>query len=373
MATPELVEIQSLLQPIAEDSPTGTDIREDFSPTSRYQTIKSERNLARAAERQSIHDGDSQEAFGHWRKIATLAPQILQEQSKDLEVACWYTEAMVRLHGFAGLRDAFLIIDGLIETFWDDLHPMPDEYGMETRVSCLSGLNGEGAEGVLIAPLRKVEITGSDNPGPFSFWQYLQALDLQKIVDEQSRRSKIADLGFSLDDIDKSVAQSDDSFFVDIRDDLAEAIELYRKIGRNLDEKCGLDDAPPTRTIVEILEECAGAVNHIAKLKFPTEVSTADDSGGEQSTGAEQSGAGSPAAVAHKGPIATREEAFRQLLEISEYFLKTEPHSPVSYVLQKAVKWGNMPLGDLIQELIPDSSSRERYSELTGVSYHDDE
>lgn len=364
MATPELIDIESLLQPIDDEQPAGIDIREDASPTSPYQTIKAERNQARAAERQNIHDGESQEAGVHWRAIIELAPAIMRDQAKDLEVASWYAEAMLRRHGFAGLKDAFSLIDGLIANFWDHLHPMPDEYGIETRVSCLSGLNGEGAEGVLIAPIRRVPITEGDNPGPYGYWQYRQALDTQKSPDEDVRRQKVANLGFGPEDIDKSVAQSSTEFFIDLRDDLSHCIALYRDIGGKLDELCGLEEAPPTRTICEVLEECLGAVNHLGKMKFPAEEAVVEE---DAEAGDESSAPASRRTVA-AGPIASREDAFRQLLEIADFFKQTEPHSPVSYVLQKAVKWGNMPLGELINELIPDHSSRERYSELTGVN-----
>jgi type VI secretion system protein ImpA len=40
-------------------------------------------------------------------------------------------------------------------------------------------------------------------------------------------------------------------------------------------------------------------------------------------------------------------------------------------MLTKTVKWGNMPLEELMKELIPDSSSRDTYSSLTGVSVDD--
>jgi len=366
MASPQIIDLDSLLQPISDELPTGTDVREDSSPTSTYQSIKSERNQARAAERQSVHDGESQEAQDHWRKIISLTPKLLTEQSKDLEVASWFAEAMIRCHGVAGLKDAFALIDGLITNFWDDLHPMPDEYGIETRVSCLSGLNGEGAEGVLIAPIRRVPITEGDYPGPFGLWQYHQALDAQKTADEAAKQSKIQKLGFGPDDIDKAVESSSQHFYVNLKDDLEAAIASYRDVGTKLDEHCGINDAPPTRTIVEVLEECLGAIKHIGKLKFPVDQAEEDEAEPSADDSTEGTSTPNTPKVA-KGPIASRDDAFKQLLEIAEFFRKTEPHSPVSYVLQKAVKWGNMPLGELIGELIPDGSSRERYSELTGV------
>lgn len=376
MASPDLIDLDSLLQPISEDTPSGPDVREDPSPTSDYQTVRSARSQARAAERQSVVDGDDSQSLEHWRTVETLAPQIIGSQSKDLEIASWYIEAMVRRQGFAGLRDAFKLTRGLIENFWDQLHPMPDEYGMETRVSCLAGLNGEGAEGVLIAPIRKVDLTEGYHPGPFCLWQYKQASEVSKMLDDSDRQERVDSMGFSLDDVEKAVEESSEQFYVDIREDISQCIEDYKVIGQLLDEKCGLDDAPSIRNITDILEECLGAVNHIAKLKLPSDDAEGegDDAEGESSpTEGGSSAASTGKKAAARGPVASREEAFKQLMEISQFFRKTEPHSPISYVLQKAVKWGNMSLGELMAELITDQSSRDHFCDLTGVETPVDE
>jgi len=377
MASETTVNLDLILESIPGDNPAGEDIRQDPSPTSPYQSIKAARNAARAAERNSIHDGDNNEAEEHWKAIMQMAPDILCNQSKDLEIACWYSEALLRLRGFRGLRDGFSIIDGLITNFWDNLYPMPDEDGIETRVACLDGLNGEGAEGVLIAPIRKALITEGNSVGPFSYWQYQQALDSQKIADEKARKAKIAKIGFDLDTIQKAVTETDSQYFIDLRDDLEEAVTVYRNTGRMLDEHCGTHDAPPTRTIIESLEECLGVVKHIARDKFPleTESPEAGEESAETETEAGDTSAQPAAAQAvsvTQAAMMNRELAFKQLKEIAEFFRKTEPHSPVSYLLSKAVRWGDMPLTALIQELIPDSSSRSHYSELTGVMADDE-
>ncbi|WP_075188040.1 type VI secretion system protein TssA [Teredinibacter haidensis] len=373
MASPNLVDIDSLLLAISDETPFGTDIRDDSSPSSIYQTIKGERNSARALERQNIDDKNSSEADTHWRKIADLAPEILTHYAKDLEVACWYAEAMIRIYGFQGLRDAFSLMHGLIDQYWEGLYPMPDEYGMETRVACVAGLNGEGAEGVIIAPIRKIKITDGENPGPFSFWQYQRVLEAHKSSDDDTRKSKLEKLGYSLDDVEKSVAASTDIFFTNQRNDIEESIHKYKQLGTLLDEHCGIHEAPPTRTVTEVLEECLGAVNYLGKNKFPVDtvdaVAAATEEEGKVCM--DENSTTNVANTVKVGPIDSREAAIKQLQHVAEYFRKSEPHSPISYVLEKAIKWGDMSLIELISELIPDSSSRERYSELTGVQSDD--
>jgi len=363
--------IINLLQPISEDNPVGNDIREDTSPSSAYYAIKDARKAARAAERSNMFDGDNSEADLQWRKVAELAPDILKNQTKDLEIASWYTEALIRQHGFKGLKDGFQLIHGLIEQYWDNIYPAPDEDGIETRVAPLTGLNGEGAEGVLITPIRNVYITQGSVPGPFNFWMYQQTLDIDRLADEKTRKAKIEKLGFCLDDINKSITESSADFFINICDDISISLETFREISHILDENCGTNDSPPSSKITSILEECLGTVRHLGKDKLPVEEEEVEDiETDDQNTTDDSAPSGQASAIA--GPIKNRRDAFKRLTELSDFFRKTEPHSPISYILERAVTWGEMPLNDLIKELIPDSAARGIYGSLTGIKTEDE-
>ena len=367
MASETIIDLDGLLSPLSEELPAGEDIRLDYSPTSPYQIVKNARNSARAAERKNLFDGVNTEANDHWRVVLDNSPRIIDKHSKDLEIACWYTEALIRRHGFQGLRDGFKLIHGLLENYWEPLFPLPDEDGMETRVAPLAGLNGEGSEGVIIAPIRNVTITEGESSGPYSYWQYQQAREIQRLPDEDVRERKIADLGFGLSDIEKAVNESSAGFFIDLRDDLQACIDTFKAIHQLLDGYCDSDVAPPSSHIQNTLSELLGAINHLGKDKFP--VAEEEPEGLATEDGDAPVANENPKDSATlSGPIKNREAAFRQLTVIAEFFRKTEPHSPISYVLEKAVRWGDMPLSELIAELIPDSSSREHYSTLTGVN-----
>ena len=372
MASESIIPLDQLLAPISEDSTTGVDIRENPSPTSPYYSIKDARNAARAAERNNIFDADNSEADSQWRKILELAPDILTNQTKDLEVASWYVEALVRRYGYQGLRDGFKLIHGLINTFWNDLYPLPDEDGIETRVASLTGLNGEGSEGVLIAPIRNIFITEGTSTGPYNYWMYQQALDIEKIIDEEARRDKASKLGFSNEDVERAVSESSEQFYIDLIDDAKDSVDTYREISRTLDEYCGLNDSPPSSNIINILEDCLGAIKHIGKYKIPQPAENIDDTVNDESTDGSAQAPIQTASTQSNKPIQTRQDAFKKLTEISEFFRRTEPHSPISYILERAVKWGDMPLEELIRELIPDSSARDFYGSLTGIRTDED-
>jgi type VI secretion system protein ImpA len=365
MPSPLFIDLTNLLDPLSEDNAVGVDVRSDPAPTSDYSRLRDARKSARAAERTNLFDGNVGAADEHWRTVLDLAPKILKNESKDIEIACWYTEALVRKAGFQGLRDGFTLIRQLVERYWEDIYPLPDEDGIATRVAALTGLNGEGAEGVLIAPIRSVPITEGSSPGPFSFWQYKQALDAQRASDEDTRAEINAKNGFSLDDIQRTVEFTSQAFYIDLRDDVLDALNEYKQISKLLDDYCGMHDSPPTSNITNTLTDIHGAIMHLARLKLPQEISheESEDNGSEASP---------VTASITSGVVKSRDDAFRQLSQISQFFRQTEPHSPISYVLEKAVKWGNMSLSELIQELIPDSGSRNTYSSLTGVKINED-
>ena len=65
--------------------------------------------------------------------------------------------------------------------------------------------------------------------------------------------------------------------------------------------------------------------------------------------------------------VQTREDAFRLLLQVADFFKRTEPHSPVAYALEQAVRWGKMPLPALWSELLPDEAARSQLFRLVGI------
>lgn len=364
MSSAPVIDVAELTAPVSSDNPVGVDLRADAAVTSLYAQIRDARKAARAAERSNLFDEGNTDAADHWRIVAERVPVALKQHSKDLEISCWYVEALIRKAGFAGLRDGFALIRQLIEQYWDGIYPLPDDDGIETRVAALTGLNGEGAEGVLIAPIRTAMITESGARGAFAFWQYKQAADAQRMSDEQGRADQIAKNGFSLEDIEKAVEESSTQFYVDLRDDVRDALAEYTRIAQLLNERCGTHKAPPTSNIVNILTEILGAINHVAKFKLPqADLAASGDAAG-------QGDAAHEFALA-TGNIKSRQEAFQQLNQISQFFRRTEPHSPISYIIEKAVRWGNMSLGELMHELIPDAGSRSTYGSLTGVSTGD--
>jgi type VI secretion system protein ImpA len=364
MGSPSVLDFDSLLAEIPGENPAGADLREDFSPKAIYRVLKDARTAARAAERNVVwEDGEASDTKADWSPVLKLAPQVLATRSKDLEITAWLIEALARAQGFAGLRDGFRLAHGLVERFWDGLYPLPDEEGLETRVAPLTGLNGVEGDGVLIPAIAAVPITLGTSAGPFHLGHYRQALELERLEDPDKRAARVARGAATLQVLQKAVLETPVDFFQTLRGDLSECSEEFDKLCAILDEKCGRDDAgyslaPPSSNIRNALQACREALEHLA--------------GPSPAAGAAEGGeAGGATAAAGTGlsadQVKNREDAFRALLKVAEFFKRTEPHSPVSYALEQAVRWGRMPLPELLNELVPESGTREQIFRLVGI------
>ena len=362
MASPEILDFETLLGPIPGDQPTGMDLRADASPVSPYYGVKDARSAARAAERQIVMEGEETGNAPDWRPVLQRAVKVLTDKSKDLEITAYLIEALVRLHGFVGLRDGFRLARELVERYWDTLYPMPDEDGLVTRVAPLTGLNGADAEGTLIQPIAKVALTEGQSVGPFAQSDYQKAAALGQIVDEEARQRQLAQSGVSLELFEKAVAETPATFYVNLVEDLTQCQEEFTRLTALLDEKCGAD-APPSSNIRTALANCLDTVNATARDKLATAAPLEAAPGEEAAASGQANGAvGVPA-----GAIRNREEAFSTLLKLAEFFRRTEPHNPVSYALEQAVRWGRMSLPEFLTEMITEEEMRATFFKHVGI------
>lgn len=365
MASPDILDFGKLLTPIEGDNPAGADIREDSSPTSVYYQLKDARSAARAAERNSEMDEEAGSVAESWHSILALAPEVLATHAKDLEVAAWLTEALLRTENLAGLRDGFRLMKEMTEQFWDGLYPLEDEDGLETKVAPLTGLNGEGADGTLIQPLRKVIVAMGQSDGAFAFWQYEQASELSTIADEEKRQARLAAGAIPMETIERAVSETPADFFSDFIEDAAAALEEFKAMNAALDAHCGTE-GPPAANIRELLSSIHDQVRYLARDKLALSDDEAPAPEGEAAPAAAGGAAAAQPARA-SGEINNRDDAFRLLLKVAEYFRRSEPHSVIPYTLEEIVRRGRLSLPDLIAELIPDETAREGFMTRAGI------
>ncbi len=360
----EILNIASLLAPISKKQPTGCNIREDQPANQLYRKIKEARLSARAIERQQIQ-GVEINIKADWANVYTLAQDILQNYSKDLEVTAWLIEASLREHGFTGLYTGFSLARQLIERYWDTLYPLPDEDGIQTRVAPFAGLNGEETEGTLIAPIALVPLTEEHTVGPFALWQYHQALEIIKIPDEEKRKQRITNGAITFDIIKAAASETSPAFMQTLYLQLQTCLEEYKQLNAVLEEKCG-HDAPPSSRILKQLNSCLDCLQVIGKESLQPSLELAMT---EQIEPTVSKMTVSPNNTPSDG-VKTREQILQSLLEAADFFRRTEPHSPIPYVLERTVHWAKLPLPQLLKELIEDNAALIKIGNLTGINFN---
>jgi type VI secretion system protein ImpA len=373
MPSPDVLDFAKLLTPIPGDKPSGIDLRVNAGPTSPYYQVKDGRNAARAAERR-MEGGQEDAPTPDWKSVTAVAIKILSETSKDLEITAYLIEGLCRTHTFAGLPDGFRLAREMVETFWEALYPSPDEEGVSTTLAPLTGLNGDDSEGTLIAPINRIAITESSSLGRLTYSNYLQAVATDKILDPKAKEKKIAAGAMNFELIQKAVAETPALFYRKSVDDLTATLDELDKLSKSLDAKAG-QAAPPTSAIRTALQNVLSALNDIGKAKLAvTQTTKADDGkgkGDDQGDGQGGKGDGKPGQGEEAGEklpsIRTRDDALNALLQLSEYFRRTEPQSLVPYALDQAVRWARMPFADLMAELIPDEAPRKALFKQVGV------
>lgn len=356
MGSPRTIDVELLLAPVSEAAPCGTNIRDDFSPASPYFKLRDSRHAARAAERRADTEGESPALLPEWRAILDIAPKVLVERSKDLEVTVWLIEALVRTQGFAGLRDGFSLARGLVEKYWSGLHSLADEEGVATKVAPLTGLNGQDAEGTLIQPLRKVPLTKRGDEGPFAVYHYDQAFALSQITDAAARARREQAGVVTLERFTAAVNASGGMFYIALIEDIQESIAELDALTKALDE-CAGPAAPPSSAIRNALQGILDTVQRFSKDLVERARPAVAEAVPEGAVAPNGSGTKSEGVDNSMGPIRNREDALRVLLQVAEYFNKHEPHSPISTSLQEIVRRARLPFSELLAELLPDTTA----------------
>jgi len=348
---PPVLDIDALLQPIEGDNPSGESLR--------YSGIYDEISEARRAD-----DGLSQGAWKTETKVADFARVIdiavsaLTERAKDLQIAAWLTEALTAQHGFAGLRDGLKLLSGLEENFWDTLHPEIDEGDMEGRANAISWLESQAALLVLKAPITSAEsysYVDWEDSKKFDIPEDFDSLDIE-IRDQikQSIAKAEADRRATGESWRKAKGQTRRRFYEELNvaiEECSAAVSELDRINESLYDRNQVPGLSNLRTSLDTVHSQVMKLLAEKRLEEPDEIAYDESAAADDST----PGNGS-ASFSGGGSVQGRADALRRLGEIARFFQQTEPHSPVAYLVQRAVRWGNMPLESWLQDVIKDEN-----------------
>lgn len=364
----DVIDIEALLAPLpAGEGGAGEDLRGDYSPTSPYQKLRDARSEARAEERAQDSSGEDPVVPAAWRDVRNLATLCLAEKAKDFEVASWLAEALVRLEGLAGLSAAAALIEGLAERYWENGFPQPDEEGLEVRSAPLGGLAGEGADGTLMQPIRRIPLFRRADGRPVGLHLWAAAEDTAMLGDETRKEARLA-AGVPDFAALQNEARADRQHLQAVATAARAARRAWTAMDAKLGEKFGAE-APSTRRVSEALdrifeigESILGAIGEEA----PVGAAAAEEAPGSPAAAADGPAAAG-AGGAERKAVRTRDDAIRQLEELAEWFRKTEPHSPLAYTLTDAARRARLPLPELLAEVLPDETARSAMLSILGI------
>ena len=344
--------IDPLLAPISEDAPAGVWLR--FEPV--YDEIKRLRSEEDADLPRGVWQRDLKRA--DWRAVADLCSQVLAGTSKDLQIAAWLTEAWIQLHGYPGLERGARLLAGLCRGFWPDVYPPLEGDDLDGRLAPIAW-----AAERLALPLKRVRVTSptGEDTLPYGWQDWEDGLHLGNLARmdaaaaaKAEERGMVPQSRFLV-----SVSLSPSANLADTAREAAGALAALNDLETALRELCG-DAAPSLTPLRNVLSAVQGFLSRVLEERGETGFAPASQV---------QEGMEEPAPPARQagGPILSRAEAFQRLTEAADFLLRTEPHSPVPYLVKRAVSWGNLSLAELLAELLQKNADLPTLYTLLGI------
>jgi type VI secretion system protein ImpA len=359
---PPVLDLTALLAPLAGENPAGENLQ--------YAGIYDEiREARRADDTLTKGDWEHEAKVSEWPKVVDLATAALTSQTRDLQIASWLVEAIVQLHGFVGLRDGLKLMRGLHEQFWEKLYPEIDEGNLDGRANAMGAMDTR-----LEVPIKSVPLTKSGSEFDYSYlqWEDSTKFDIPENLDnlDSETYERFAAMKAEAEAGNKTTAETwrkakDNTrraFYEEVFALLNDCWTEFQALDKVMDEKYA-QQTPGLGNLKRTLDSVRTLVEKLVKEKRILEPDPVLD--GEAAADAD--GAGSAG-----GPLRGRAEALRQLAEVAQYFQRTEPHSPVAYLVQRAVKWGHMPLELWLAEVIKDGAVLGHVKETLGIGDESD-
>lgn len=361
-----VVDLELIFQPISEESPSGQD--------QKYSGLYDEmREARRADERLAQGEWQTELKVADFHKALNLGVDALSTKTKDLQIAAWLTEALVSVHGFAGFRDGIKILAGLQDRFWETMFPEIDEGDQESRANAIAWVDAQVALVVKKAPYTGVAGYGYLDWEDSKLFDFPEGLD-SMVGPEQERLVKLKQQAererrVTADIWRKEIEQTRRASVEAVNQAIEESWEACKDLTRVIEEKFERNQAPGFGVLTKALDDVHTQVKVLLeakRLEEPDAIEEEDVAADSETGESGEAVAGGKGIAA--GVINNRKDALKRLREIAEYFKKTEPHSPVSYLVQRAVKWGDMPLETWLHEVIKDQSVLFQLKETLGVS-----
>lgn len=367
-------DIEALLTPITGDLPAGPSMR--YDPM--YMAIRSAREEEDA--KLPMREWERPLKKADWLAVADNACALLRGRSKDFQVAAWLCEAWIHRHQLAGFNAAVSLLIGLVDHYWDSAHPQIEDGDDEARVAPFFWIN-ENLPHILMMHVSLLTLPERMPSTVCTFdWDQALVLENHKVETKKSKKPAPAEISPipTRAEIVTGAHGSNLQALIQHRHLLDTAVAGWEQFTQLLNSKMGMQ-APSVAKVLEMLQRMRRVCNTLIDGREPKPVvktfAALPAAPPELQTDIPPCTTGEPVTAPPSfaesqnamGPISSREDAYRMLEEVAQYLQKTEPHSPTPYLVMRAVNWGRMSLGDLMQEIVREEGDMNRYFSLLGI------
>ncbi|MGM9485723.1 type VI secretion system protein TssA [Ideonella sp. YS5] len=348
------------LTPLASSSPCGEDL--SFSPE--FDAIQE----MRRADDPSLDQGEwvTDLKVADWPGVARTCEELLSTRTKDLRVAGWLVDAWARLRGFTGLHDGLALCVGLVEQHWHHLHPLPDDGDQEQRIGNLTWLLARVEELARQVSLATPTATGFsliDLEATRAARAHGTGTDASARAEQATKElaaiaRAISSAGLAAFDLQRAAIEGCQ----------AELVRLQALVDELLAHTS--PSFGPARRALEAARDAWLRLGRDSGITAAEPGSAPANGSAQQAASAEPASgivATASAAPAMPGVLTSRSQALHQLRQVADYFRRTEPHSPVTYLADKAARWGDMPLHAWLRAVVKDSGALAQLEDLLGM------
>jgi type VI secretion system protein ImpA len=278
-----------------------------------------------------------------WSKVVELAQPLLL-RSKDVRVAVYLTRGLTRTEGIPGLAGGLRLIHGLLDRYWDGVHPVLEvDQGNDPteRLNALAPLTDPetmiDAE-TIIKDLRGVYLVNSREHGQ------LQARDVEIALGRLAPgRSAGPSPVKSLNQIHTQIAAafgSDRTIPTALREAREDVLAIQTLVADRVGANRAIDLKPLAQSVESLLDACDAALG-------------VRGGAASEATG----GVDGQMRAVTDGEIRTREDAVRVLDLVCRYLERHEPSNPAPLFIRRAQRLMMKNFVEIVRDLLPDSLS----------------
>lgn len=337
--------LEALLAPVSAAVPEGLPAAEDES----YRRIRHEREEEDASLPLGAWERELKRA--NWVAASELSAAAMATRSKDLQLAAWLFEALIARSGFQALAPCLGLIDALFLQYGAKLHPQNNEH----RINLLVWIGQK-----LLPPLRRVAITATGTGHDYAWNDWEQAQRNEQLRASLGKKREAEIEGATLSDVGAALACTSNERIVFLQNCLNDGLTALQTLESTLDAQLG-EDAPGLSAMRNLLERIEVVLVAEARRRGMT---TSTPSEGAASEALSSGHARAEDAVV--GSL-DRREVYAALADIAHALETIEPHSPVPYLIRRAVAWGGLNTAQLYSEVFVRCGGQINIFELLGL------